>query len=1506
MPTTYSSAPYHDDFDKTKQFHRILFRPGRAVQARELTQLQTILQNQIQNFGNGIYKEGSFVDPPKLTLDQNYKFVKLATSLNAVTADSQLSTLSGAKIIGDTSGVVARVVNTASSTAGGDPATLYVKYLNTGTNNETAFTAAEEIRIVGASSAIVKAAATSPTGSGVAFSCGECILFAKGTFLFATEQTLIVEKYTSITDRIIGYKVTEAITNSDTDNSLLDPAVGTFNYFAPGADRYKVSLTLEDREFTVDTSDDPNFVEIVRVQGGEIISKPDPRLSVLGDVLAKRTFDESGNYVVNRFNLEIKEHLRTTNANSFTSINDGIFPSYLGGNSSLFVSVVSPGKAYVKGYEVENFKSKYVNIEKARDYANVSSGVIQTQLASSIKVDNVHSIPNLSDIPSVNLHNDFNATPGTANGLKVGTAKIRGIEYTTGNVQIAANPLTTPPTGVFNLYLFDIQMNDGNVFERDVKQVHSGNESSFGDDFTANINPVLAELSGSFNVEKNNTEITGSGTRFSTELKVGDYVQVSGANSVIEVQSITNDVSFIATSQFKGDSSNGRIGSLIKTNLQDADKNSFIIKLPYDVIKSVDQNNTETIYFAKRLEEITLVGGSKAVTASTDETFTAFSTNNYQAVIASGSRTGEFIPLSSSKVTLTGSPTAGSEVTLDLSGDGLSTEKIQFYVTVRKVQSAAIRKTKTLNQNSNVDFTSEATATAATLSLGKADAFKIRSIRMSNTSVAFGSAFSHVGSKDITDNYTFDNGQKLTYYDLSKVKLKPGKPKPTAPVRVTFDWFSHGAGDYFSVNSYSSVNYTEIPEVVIDDKKFILRDSLDFRPRISDEGNVFTLTNASTTEFIDPEVNLQTDFQYYLPRKDKIVVNPNGEFLLQKGVSSLDPREPVSPDDTLALFVVNQKAYAGNLINDVEIIEVDNKRFTMRDIGKIDNRVKNLEYYTTLDLLEKDAQGELVKDSLGITRFKNGFLVDSFTGHGIGDPEGNEDYATSVNYSKREASPLQQTRFLKLREEIVTTADRTSNNYTVRNHFATLPYTEEVIIENRFATTKESLNPYNMVRFRGILDLDPPGDLWFDDRIAPDIQSDTAGNYTQLKNFSVMKRDGSFIFGSLNDIEQLRNGAVNENGQTASNQSDLASLVGSLSPTNSSLSVAGDSVIVNTKVIPKMRSATIAFNARGMKPNTLLYAFFDGVNVTNDIKSGNKEFANAIIQMGGLNSDGTGTPNITSANLEAFASVFANATFEAQSVGLKTDVNGTVNGMFYYDSEKYNFNTGRKIFRLTDSTTNNRLEEDTAAQATYFSDGIIREIGVSEIDTAPEGFVTGEGEIVVTATPLKRLSLLEQIYAQNTGRTVDTGAYAFWTDVALNKYGININQEFQVVGVSNSPHITNPNEFRLFVHEIAHGAVRNKEWELKKFGKDPENQHATISTSGSIPVDHVALEYIGTGQIYIGGAVELAYLSATNYFRDRGENPSEAQLSETVLANMLRLIDQALAQNTYINNDILP
>ena len=59
--TNLNIAPYFDDFDVEKQFYKILFKPGYAVQARELTQLQTILQNQVEQFGDNIYQEGTII-----------------------------------------------------------------------------------------------------------------------------------------------------------------------------------------------------------------------------------------------------------------------------------------------------------------------------------------------------------------------------------------------------------------------------------------------------------------------------------------------------------------------------------------------------------------------------------------------------------------------------------------------------------------------------------------------------------------------------------------------------------------------------------------------------------------------------------------------------------------------------------------------------------------------------------------------------------------------------------------------------------------------------------------------------------------------------------------------------------------------------------------------------------------------------------------------------------------------------------------------------------------------------------------------------------------------------------------------------------------------------------------------------------------------------------------------------------------------------------------------------
>ena len=89
----FNVEPFYDDFDATngakdENYMRILFRPGYAVQARELTQIQSILQNQLKNFGDHIFKDGSPVFGGQITLDTNAKYLKLQTTYNGVDIDA--------------------------------------------------------------------------------------------------------------------------------------------------------------------------------------------------------------------------------------------------------------------------------------------------------------------------------------------------------------------------------------------------------------------------------------------------------------------------------------------------------------------------------------------------------------------------------------------------------------------------------------------------------------------------------------------------------------------------------------------------------------------------------------------------------------------------------------------------------------------------------------------------------------------------------------------------------------------------------------------------------------------------------------------------------------------------------------------------------------------------------------------------------------------------------------------------------------------------------------------------------------------------------------------------------------------------------------------------------------------------------------------------------------------------------------------------------------------------
>ena len=107
--TNLNVAPYFDDFDATNDYHKVLFKPGFPVQARELTTLQSILQNQIEKFGKHFFKEGTKVIPGNTGYSQIYYCVQLENTFKGVPVSAYADQLVGTKITGQTSGVTAFV-----------------------------------------------------------------------------------------------------------------------------------------------------------------------------------------------------------------------------------------------------------------------------------------------------------------------------------------------------------------------------------------------------------------------------------------------------------------------------------------------------------------------------------------------------------------------------------------------------------------------------------------------------------------------------------------------------------------------------------------------------------------------------------------------------------------------------------------------------------------------------------------------------------------------------------------------------------------------------------------------------------------------------------------------------------------------------------------------------------------------------------------------------------------------------------------------------------------------------------------------------------------------------------------------------------------------------------------------------------------------------------------------------------------------------------------------------
>jgi len=464
--TNLNVAPYFDDFDPRSNYYKVLFKPAYPVQARELNNLQSILQNQIESVGNNLYKEGSVVIPGNLNYNDLFYGVQIQQEFLGVPVQIYLDQLLGKKITGQSSGITAEVVTyvTDSESQNGN-FTLYVNYLESSTDNSTETFFDNEVLTVnegisyqttfisageGFANTIVEDA--SQTGS--AFVVSEGVFFIRGNFVTVQSQLLILDQYGTQPSYRIGLLINEELISSDIDPQLTDNAQGFNNYTAPGADRLKISCTLVKKDS--DDFNDENFVQLAEVQRGLLRTKiDDTKYNLLGDELAKRTFEESGNYYINEFVTSVKESLNNQEGNR------GVYePGQItvGGNvpsDDLLVYKVSPGKAYVKGYEVDIRSPSLIDVRKPRDTRLLENQAVNFAFGPTIEVNNVSGSPiiGFDTSTTVSLRDQRVGSSSTAAaGAEIGLARIYDFALESGSYNT-----TTPQVNIWDLSLFDVQ-----------------------------------------------------------------------------------------------------------------------------------------------------------------------------------------------------------------------------------------------------------------------------------------------------------------------------------------------------------------------------------------------------------------------------------------------------------------------------------------------------------------------------------------------------------------------------------------------------------------------------------------------------------------------------------------------------------------------------------------------------------------------------------------------------------------------------------------------------------------------------------------------------------------------------------------------------------------------------------------------------------------------------------------------------------------------------------------
>lgn len=1134
IETNLNVSPYFDDVDNAlnNNYHRILFRPAVPVQARELTQLQDILQNQIERFGDNIFVTGSIIKGCNFSFDSNYHYAKILDLRPVDSQPAQPSSYVGLLGYEATSNLYAICYNYQDGfeSQAPDLKTLYFKYLNTGTGGQSTFSPGSQItfyqtnEIASANSTtafanadIKIASGADAVGKGYAMTVSSGVLFQKGHFIqVPTNDTVIVSKYSQYPNNVVaGFLINENIVTYNQDQNLLDNATGYSNFSAPGADRLQLSPDLV--AYATNATPSNNFFALVEWQNGNIVrSFQETQYSLIGNEMAKRTYEASGNFVVKPFRVSMQD-----------------------ANSSHNYAVVSAGLAYIDGHRVEQLNNVYIPVRKGTDKKISSSQKLQSTYDNSILIGeytgsfptNVMATISLRDTSTNRISNGqySNTVPA---GSEIGQAKILALQYYTGTIG--------EPDCLWKLHLTDIDMNLGKNF-RDVKSVFS-NASINGVYGGGDIVRTLDSVSNVYVTSLQNTSraplVFSTGktgqVNFTETSNLPKYVYRTISNTTIIGSTGNSSLIELTSSTFpygKGELTSNELTSVVVVPTAIAGgatyANVTLTKTGNVIVTSgssnVVANATATTAFATEYEV-----GDFFATGTVIRRIISIANNTFMTVdrpYASTDNTATHrkcypinVPINvqqrKTKVTVT--DTAEQHMNIQLVASNGVNETLSADVSVSVHHNALFTNVTDRNLlisnniHVNINTSNNSAGVIGPWCLGIPYAFKLNKVyKSSNTGTLVGNTvststtltadttgfangvvlfgpgivpgttanvaspttftlstaatltnnfstfkwayYSNNSADDVTSSFYLQDGQTDALFEHSFVAFNPKNINTSIAngdlLTVVFDAFKPQNDDtgYISIDSYSTMigsnnlSYETIPSYIDkNNREMFLRDSVDFRqftsntavysntisgatvnpPFLSVPANIVNNPPITNTELyiVAPDQHFQYDSYHYLGRIDKLVINSFGKYQVIEGKPSDTPAPPSDikgamtlavidvppfPSYTATLFTTNVSSsyVSSSVIN-------QNRVYTMKDIAKLDNRIQNLEYYTSLNLLEQETSSlKIVSDVTGANRFKNGIFVDNFTTTDLLDLD-NSEFKASLSSSESAIVPL--------------------------------------------------------------------------------------------------------------------------------------------------------------------------------------------------------------------------------------------------------------------------------------------------------------------------------------------------------------------------------------------------------------------------------------------------------------------------------------------------------------------